>query len=121
MQKKNVREMRMRAGKIVLIAAAGIVSGCTASGFTWTSNKAINGNNTGGIVPAAVTSETEQTEMARAHCAQYSKQMRITAFPKDTGGRLIFVCEAPGTPPPPGAVPPSGEGQLPPGVRMKKR
>jgi hypothetical protein len=113
--------MRMRAGKIVLIAAAGLASGCTASGFTWPSIKAINGNNTGGIVPAAVTSETEQTEMARQHCAQYSKQMRITAFPKDTGGRLIFVCEAPGTPPPPGAAPPSGEGQLPPGVRMKKR
>jgi hypothetical protein len=61
--------------------------------------------------------------MARQHCAQYSKQMRITAFPKDTGGRLIFVCEAPGTPPPAGTATASnaGAGSLPPGVRMKKK
>jgi hypothetical protein len=117
----------MRAWRVLLIAVAGIASGCTASGFSWTSSKAINGNNTGGIVPAAVANENEQMEMARVHCAQYSKQMRVTARPSETAGRLIFVCEAPGTPPPQGtsggAAPPasSGQGDLPPGVRMKKK
>ena len=113
----------MRAWRVGLIALAGLAAGCTASGFSWTSNKSINGNNTGGIVPEAVTNENEQMEMARQHCAQYSKQMRVTALPKDTGGKMIFVCEAPGTPPPPGATPQpsSGQGELPPGVRMKKK
>ncbi|GEM_PF-5796019 len=113
----------MVAWRIVFIVAAVLAAaGCTASGFSWTSNKAINGNNTGGIVPEAVTNENEQMEMARAHCAQYSKQMRVTARPSETSGKLIFVCEAPGTPPPPGAQTPSSEpGQLPPGVRMKKQ
>ena len=113
----------MRAWRVGLIALAGLATGCTASGFSWTSSKAINGNNTGGIVPEAVTNENEQIEMARQHCAQYSKQMRVTARPSETAGRLIFVCEAPGTPPPPGAAPPpsSGQDELPPGVRMKKK
>jgi hypothetical protein len=112
----------MVALRIALVAFAGLAAaGCTASGFSWTSSKAINGNNTGGIVPAAVTDENEQMQMARAHCAQYSKQMRVTARPSETSGKLIFVCEAPGTPPPPGAEPSSEPGQLPPGVRMKKQ
>jgi hypothetical protein len=106
----------------VIAFLACTAAGCTASGFSWTSNKAVNGNNTGGIVPEAVTNEAEQNELARAHCAQYNKVVRVTALPKDTGGRLIFVCEAPGTPPPPGAQAPSSQpGNLPPGVRMKKQ
>jgi hypothetical protein len=112
----------MRGWRVVLIGLAGVAAGCSASGFSWTSNKSINGNNTGGIVPEAVTNENEQMEMARAHCQQYSKQMRVTALPKDTGGKLIFVCEVPGTAPPPGAAPASsGQGELPPGVRTKKK
>jgi hypothetical protein len=121
-KQKSLREKKMRAWRVVLIAAAGIASGC-ASGFSWTSNRSINGNNTGGIVPEAVTNENDQMEMARAHCAQYDKQMRVTARPSETGGKLIFVCERPGTPPPSGAAPPpsSGQGELPPDVRMKKK
>lgn len=106
----------------VFIMAAGLaLAGCSSSGLSWTSNKAVNGNGSGGIVPAAVTSETEQNEMARAHCAQYSKVVRVTALPKDTGGKLIFVCEVPGASPPPGAAAPQSDPSLPPGVRTKKK
>ena len=113
----------MRAWRMVSIALAGLAAGCSASGFSWTSNKSINGNNTGGIVPEAVTNENEQMEMARVHCQQYSKQMRVTARPSETGGKMIFVCEVPGTAPPSAAAAPSSsqQGDLPPGVRMKKK
>jgi hypothetical protein len=111
----------MLRSEIFIVAAGLVLAGCSSSGMSWTSNKAVNGNNTGGIVPEAVTSEAEQNEMARAHCAQYSKVVRVTALPKDTGGKLIFVCEAPGAPPPPGAAAPQSDPSLPPGVRTKKR
>jgi len=105
---------------IALGTAVLLLGGCNSVPGYVSSSKAINGNNTGGIVPATVTSETEQNEMARAHCTQYSKQMRVTARPADTGGKLIFVCEAPGTAPPPGAAPPQSDPSLPPGVRTKR-
>ena len=112
----------MLSWRIVFVAAAAAAAaGCTATGVTWTSNKAVNGNNTGGIVPNTVKDENEQMEMARKHCAQYSKVVRVTALPKDTGGRLIFVCEKPGEAPPPGAAAPQADPSLPPGVHLKKQ
>lgn len=112
---------------VVLAWMAALLCGCSSFSFFSSSNKAINGNNTGGIVPPTVTDENEAIRAAQAHCAQYSKQMRVTARASETGGKMIFVCEAPGTPPPPGAStgapppPSSGQGELPPGVKMKKR
>jgi hypothetical protein len=110
---------------VVLASMAALLGGCSSFSFYTSSSKAINGNNTGGIVPPTVTNEADQIRDAQAHCAQYNKQMRVTARASETGGKMIFVCEAPGTPPPPvastGAPPPSGQGDLPPGVKMKKK
>ncbi len=107
---------------IALGMLAGTLCACNSFTFYTSSNKAINGNSTGGIVPATVTDENDQVRDATAHCQQYNKQLRVTARPQDTGGKLIFVCEAPGTPLPPAAAPPpSDQGDLPPGVRMKKK
>jgi hypothetical protein len=89
----------MKTRAMFCLAAMGLVAGCST--FSWSSNKSVNGNSTGGIVPSTVKSDSEQVELANQHCAKYSKVVRITARPQDTGGRLIFVCEAPGTPPPP--------------------
>lgn len=101
-----------------LIAA--LLGGCASFSFWSNTSKEINGNNTGGIVPATVTSEQEQVAAAQAHCATYSSQMRVTARPSETGGKLVFVCEPPGTPPPPGAAAATSD-EPPPGVRVKKR
>lgn len=116
---------------MVLGLTAALLGGCNSFTFVSSSNKAINGNNSGGIVPATVTDENEQTRDAQAHCAKYNKILRITARPQDAGGKMVFVCEAPGTPPPPPGAPSpntpnwvtpqsSDPGDLP-GVRMKKQ
>jgi hypothetical protein len=101
-----------------LIAA--LLGGCTSFSFWSSTSKEINGNNTGGIVPATVTSEAEQTAAAQAHCAKYNSQMRVTTRPTEAGGKMVFVCEPPGTPPPPGAAAATSD-EPPPGVRVKKR
>jgi hypothetical protein len=108
---------------VVLAWMAALLGGCSSFSFYTSSSKAINGNNTGGIVPPTVTDENEQIRDAQAHCAQYHKQMRVTARPTEAGGKMVFVCEAPGTPPPASEAPPpsSGSGDLPPGVRLKKK
>jgi len=125
----------MFSWRIVFAALVLAAAGCSSDGISWTSNRAISGNHTGGFVPAAVTNENEQMEMARKHCAQYDRVMRPTALPKDTGGKLIFMCDkpgqipegamtaSPGSPPPgsPGVAQNAAPGQLPPGVRMKKQ
>lgn len=106
---------------IVMGVMAALLGGCSSFAFYTSSSKAINGNNTGGIVPATVIDENEQMRDAQAHCTQYSKVVRVTARPADTGGKLIFVCEAPGTPPPANASTPQSDPSLPPGVRAKKK
>jgi hypothetical protein len=99
---------------------ATFMSGCGSFSFYKAADKTIIGNNTGGIVPEAVTSEADQIAAAQAHCAQYNSQMRVTARPSEAGGRMVFVCEPPGTPPPPGSAAATSDEPLP-GVRTKKR
>ncbi len=112
----------LRWASFGLIAAlmGAAMGGCSSFTFYTNTSKDINGNNTGGIVPATVTSEQEQVAAAQAHCAKYNGQMRVTARPSETGGKLVFVCEAPGTPPPPGAAAAASD-EPPPGVRTKKK
>lgn len=74
---------------------------CGCSTFSWTSNKSVLGNRSGGIVPKAVTNAAEANQLAREHCAQYSLVPRVTAAQSETGGKLVFVCERPGQAPPP--------------------
>jgi hypothetical protein len=96
------------------------LGGCGSFSFYKSADKTVIGNNTGGIVPAAVPTEQEQIAAAQAHCAIYNSQMRVTSRSSEAGGRLIFVCEPPGTPPPPGTAAAMSD-EPPPGVRTKKR
>lgn len=106
------------AGTAVLALTLG---GCAS--FSWKADKTIAGNNTGGIVPAAVRTQAEADEAARAHCAQYHLVARITATQAEAGGKTVFVCEKPGLAPPPNAPVASYPGQTPayPGERPLKR
>lgn len=59
------------------------------------SNK-IQGNETGGIVPAIVKNDAAAAQAAQEYCQQYNRTARITAKGNDAGGTTVFVCLAPG-------------------------
>ena len=56
----------------------------------------IQGNETGGIVPAIVRGEADAAAAAAEHCRQYNRTARVTAKGADAGGATVFVCLAPG-------------------------
>ncbi|HLL28342.1 MAG TPA: hypothetical protein VKT73_11935 [Xanthobacteraceae bacterium] len=72
----------------VFAAALAVLAGCTDS------NK-IQGNETGGIVPAIVKGDAALAA-AQDYCKQYGRTAKITAQGSDAGGTTIFVCIAPG-------------------------
>jgi hypothetical protein len=98
---------------ILFGVAAALLGGCTT--ISWNSSKQVQGNSTGGFVPALVTSDTVAAEEARRHCAQYSLVPRITSTHTQTGGDTVFVCEKPGQAPPPQQPVASYPGQNSPG------
>jgi putative hemolysin len=67
---------------------AGVV-GCADS------NK-IQGNETGGIVPAIVKNNADAAAAAADFCKQYGRSVKITAQGSEAGGTTVFVCLAPG-------------------------
>jgi hypothetical protein len=117
---QEMRMLRWVSFGVVAALMSLTSGGCSSFSFYKSADKTIIGNNTGGIVPQAVTSEQEQVAAAQAHCAQYNSQMRVTSRPAEAGGRLVFVCEPPGTPPPPGSAAAMSD-EPPPGVRTKKK
>jgi len=56
----------------------------------------IQGNETGGIVPAIVKSDAAAAQAAQEFCQQYNRSARITAKGNDAGGTTVFICLAPG-------------------------
>ncbi|MEX2128668.1 MAG: hypothetical protein WD871_10560 [Xanthobacteraceae bacterium] len=72
----------------VLVAAA--LGACT----TVTRNE-IEGNNTGGVIPGPMIKGGNVASLAGAHCAKYGTNARITFEATQTGGDVVFVCEAP--------------------------
>ena len=73
----------------VLLAGLVGLAGCADS------NK-IQGNETGGIVPAIVKSDADAAAAAQDYCKQYNRVAKITAKGNDAGGTTVFVCLAPG-------------------------
>ena len=75
---------------IVAASVAGLagLAGCTDS------NK-IQGNETGGIVPASIKSDAA-TAAAHDYCKQYNRVAKVTATGSEAGGTTVFVCLAPG-------------------------
>jgi hypothetical protein len=65
------------------------------AGCTGDSNK-IQGNETGGVVPAIVKSDAAAAQAAQEFCQQYNRTARVTAKGNDAGGTTVFVCLAPG-------------------------
>ena len=72
----------------VLLAGLVGLAGCADS------NK-IQGNETGGIVPAIVKGDAAAAA-AQEHCKQYGRTAKVTAAGSDAGGTTVFVCLAPG-------------------------
>ena len=75
---------------MLAISFAGLVvaAGCADS-------SKIQGNETGGIVPAIVKSDAAAAA-AQDYCKQYNRVARITAAGSDAGGTTVFVCVLPG-------------------------
>jgi hypothetical protein len=71
-----------------VMAAALVLAGCADS------NK-IQGNETGGIVPATIKS-ADATAAAQDYCKAYNRTAKVTAQGTDAGGSTVFVCLAPG-------------------------
>ena len=73
----------------MIAAALAVLAGCADS------NK-IQGNETGGIVPAIIKSNVDAAAAAQDFCKQYNRTAKVTAQGSDAGGTTVFVCLAPG-------------------------
>jgi len=104
----------MRQVRLVLVFWA--VVGLAACGSS-TSRKEIEGNNTGGIVPAELARGANVQSLVSAHCAKWGTNARITFSQIETGSDVVFVCEkassAPPAPPPDPKPPAPAKKQTP--------
>ena len=88
----------MRPTKIVFVSL--VAAGLCACGSSF--RKEIEGNNTGGVIPAELARGANVQSLANAHCAKWGASARITFNQADTATDTVFVCErAPAVPPPP--------------------
>jgi hypothetical protein len=104
----------MRPIKIAffLLLAAGVCA-CGSS-----LRKEIEGNNTGGIIPAELARGANVQSLANAHCAKWGASARITFSQADTASDAVFVCEkAPAMPP----APPPPDTKQPPAKKAAPR
>ena len=103
----------MRPIRIVFVSlATAVLCGCGS-----TLRKEIEGNNTGGVIPAELARGANAQSLANAHCAKWGASARITFSQADTGSDTVFVCEqAPAMPPapaPPAKQPPAKKASTP--------
>jgi hypothetical protein len=82
----------IRPATLVFVSAALAACGSFGTG------KEIEGNNTGGFIPAALAKGNNPQALADAHCARWKSTARITANAVDTGGDVVFICEVGGQP-----------------------
>ncbi len=102
--------MRAIRNAALLSLAAILLASC---GGSLSTRKDIEGNNTGGVIPPALSKGKDAQGLADAHCAKYGHRARITFSGAEAGGDVVFVCETalgpammttqPATPPPPAA------------------
>jgi hypothetical protein len=69
--------------------------------------KEIEGNNTGGVIPAELARGANVQSLASAHCAKWGASARITFSQVETGSDVVFVCERAPVAPPPDVKPPT--------------
>jgi hypothetical protein len=90
----------------VVFVLFAVALGACGGGFY---REEIQGNNTGGIIPASLVKGGNAQALASAHCAKYGLRAKITFSQADTGGEVVFICEggmtmqapaAPAAPPP---------------------
>jgi hypothetical protein len=84
----------------LLVIAAAVLGACGGA-----ARKEIEGNNTGGVIPAELARGANAQSLANAHCARWGASARITFNQIETGSDVVFVCDKAPTPPPPDAKP----------------
>jgi hypothetical protein len=92
---------------LVAPALAGCSSG-TVTGLDWWRKVEIEGNSTGGVIPAQlVKSEAQVQADADKWCERWGRVAKITFNSGQSGASVVFICEdrAPPPPPPPPAPP----------------
>jgi hypothetical protein len=94
--------MRIALATIALLLLGSLIGAC--GGIT---RKEIEGNNTGGVIPAGLVSGGNAQSLANAHCAKWNATARITFSGADSGGDTVFVCETASGPTMMGAPPES--------------
>jgi hypothetical protein len=103
----------MRPAEIALVSL--LAAGVCACGSSL--RKEIEGNNTGGVIPAELARGANVQSLANAHCAKWGASARITFNQADTGSDTVFVCERapamPPAPPPPDTKQPPAKKQAP--------
>ena len=88
-------------------------------GGSLSTRKDIEGNNTGGVIPPALSKGKNAQGLADAHCAKYGHRARITFSGAEAGGDVVFVCETASGPammatqPPAAAAPAASAKQTP--------
>ena len=75
----------------LLAVTAILLASC--GGGSYTTRTDIEGNNTGGVIPPALSKGKDAQTLADAHCAKYGNRARITFSGAEAGGDVVFVCE----------------------------
>lgn len=83
--------MRAIRNAALLSVTAILLASCGGGSFT--TRKDIEGNNTGGVIPPALTKGKNAQGLADAHCTKYGSKARITFSGAEAGGDVVFVCE----------------------------
>ena len=100
---------------INIVFASLVTVALCACGSTY--RKEIEGNNTGGVIPAELARGANVQSLANAHCAKWGASARITFSQADTASDTVFVCEqAPAVSPapaPPAKQPPAKKASTP--------
>ena len=109
--------MRPIRNAALLSLTAILLASCGGGSFS--TRKDIEGNNTGGVIPPALSKGKDAQGLADAHCAKYGHRARITFSGAEAGGDVVFVCETASGPammatqPPAKAAPAAPTKQMP--------
>ena len=89
---------------IAVVSCAAVLGACEG-GVLYREN--IQGNSTGGIIPASLIKGDNAQSLANAHCAQwYNNTAKITYKPTESSGNTVFICEPPAPAKPPATAQP---------------
>jgi hypothetical protein len=78
-----------KIGAVSLVAICGMLACTPVRGDTVPPFK---GNDTGGIIPYALATQTDARQLAVDHCASYGKVVKFLAIDAQYGGYISFAC-----------------------------